>query len=210
MSQRRNQKPSPYRSPQTGYRESFNASYGRRPSKVDSRYKEEYGRFDRQFNDRDSYNEGEHYYDQDFGILGNDDADYRPDYNFEERANIGLSSMRSDFDYHDSEGAGPYRGIGPKGYRRSDDRINEDISDRLSDHSRIDAENIAVKVEGGEVYLRGSVPDRKTKRLAEDVCMRASGVSDVMNELRIQSKDNVHSFDQKNEKKDHQKKKANK
>ena len=43
--------------------------------------------------------------------------------------------------------AGGHRGHGPKGYRRSDERIRDDVSDRLSDDSWLDASDIEVKVE---------------------------------------------------------------
>ena len=39
----------------------------------------------------------------------------------------------------------PYRGRGPKGYRRSDERIKEDINDRLSE-GYLDATEIEVAV----------------------------------------------------------------
>src|SRR5690606_1350571 len=48
---------------------------------------------------------------------------------------------------------GQHRGKGPKGYTRSDERIVEDINDRLTDDSYVDAENIEVGVNGGEVVL---------------------------------------------------------
>jgi hypothetical protein len=39
----------------------------------------------------------------------------------------------------------------------------------------------------GEIVLRGSVPDRRTKRLAEDAIENLPGVKDVRNELRASS-----------------------
>ncbi len=50
-----------------------------------------------------------------------------------------------------------HRGRGPKGYLRSDSRINEDVHDRLTDHPRLDASDISVSVENGEVTLSGFV-----------------------------------------------------
>ena len=80
---------------------------------------------------------------------------------------------------------GPYAGIGPKGYKRSDDRILEDVSERLMEDGHIDAHDIDVEVQTGVVILKGSVPNRNMKRLAEDVSASALGVKDVQNQLRI-------------------------
>jgi osmotically-inducible protein OsmY len=75
-------------------------------------------------------------------------------------------------------------GRGPKGYQRSDSRILEDVCDRLT-YSEVDAENIEVRVEQGEVTLSGSVRERWDKRRAEDVVDDISGVRDVHNNIRV-------------------------
>ena len=80
---------------------------------------------------------------------------------------------------------GRFTGRGPKGYTRSDDRIKEDVSDRLEQHGEIDAWEIVVMVQNGEVTLEGTVSDRRTKRLAEDVAEESPGVKQVNNRLRI-------------------------
>jgi hypothetical protein len=78
-----------------------------------------------------------------------------------------------------------FAGRGPRGYQRSDDRIREDVSERLTQHPEIDATEIEVAVESGEVILRGMVDDRWAKRMAEDAVEGVSGVKDVRNELRV-------------------------
>jgi osmotically-inducible protein OsmY len=78
-----------------------------------------------------------------------------------------------------------YAGLGPKGYRRSDERIREDISDRLMASEWLDASEIEVDVSDGEVTLSGTVQDRSAKRLAEDIVEDVMGVREVMNQLRI-------------------------
>jgi hypothetical protein len=78
-----------------------------------------------------------------------------------------------------------YAGRGPKGYRRSDERIKEDVSDRLEQHHQIDATEVEVSVVGGTVTLSGTVPDRQMKRLTEDVVEGCPGVREVINQLRI-------------------------
>lgn len=84
-----------------------------------------------------------------------------------------------------SDNTGPHRGRGPQGYRRSDDRIHEEVCDLLEAHGAIDASDIDVKVENGEVTLEGTVSDRRTKRLAEAVAETVRGVEDVHNRLRM-------------------------
>lgn len=79
---------------------------------------------------------------------------------------------------------GRYTGMGPRGYRRSDERIREDVSDRLAEHGDLDASDIEVEVKDGEVTLTGTVESRMAKRLAEDLAESCSGVRDVMNQLK--------------------------
>ncbi|HEX8178809.1 MAG TPA: BON domain-containing protein [Pyrinomonadaceae bacterium] len=78
-----------------------------------------------------------------------------------------------------------HRGRGPRGYRRSDERIREDINDRLTDHPYIDASDLDVEVNAGEVTLTGAVESRQAKRLAEDIAETVSGVTNVENRLRV-------------------------
>lgn len=80
---------------------------------------------------------------------------------------------------------GPYTGRGPRGYRRSDDYIREDVCTHLTWHGDIDASDIEVRVQNGEVMLEGTVDSRQTKRLAEEVAESVPGVADVHNRLRI-------------------------
>lgn len=82
---------------------------------------------------------------------------------------------------------GQHRGRGPKNYTRSDERIEEDVNDRLSDDSWIDASEVEVTVDGGEVTLSGTVQTRQDKHRAEDLAEQCSGVKNVQNNLRVQS-----------------------
>lgn len=74
---------------------------------------------------------------------------------------------------------------GPRGYRRTDARILEDVNDRLADDPAIDASDIEVTVKDAEVTLSGHVTDRWEKRRAEDCAERVSGIAHVQNNLRI-------------------------
>jgi osmotically-inducible protein OsmY len=92
---------------------------------------------------------------------------------------------REDESYRWERETPQYRGTGPKGYRRSDDRIKEDINDRLTDDHRLDASGIEVSVEKTEVTLTGTVRDREGKRRAEYLAESVSGVTNVENRLRV-------------------------
>ncbi len=78
-----------------------------------------------------------------------------------------------------------HRGRGPKGYRRSDERIKEDVNDRLSDDYYLDASEVEVSVQNTEVTLTGTVNNRRDKRRAEDLAESVSGVTNVENRLRV-------------------------
>jgi len=79
---------------------------------------------------------------------------------------------------------GEFRGKGPKNYSRSDERIKDDINDRLSDDPFVDATDIEVTVSNGEVTLTGTVDSRSAKRRAEDLAEAVSGVKNVENRIR--------------------------
>lgn len=90
--------------------------------------------------------------------------------------------------------SGQHFGKGPKGYRRSDERIKEDVSERLQGDGDIDASEIEIQVKDGEVVLTGTVSDRQQKRAAEECAERISGVKDVDNRLKVKSgKDQAHA-----------------
>lgn len=80
---------------------------------------------------------------------------------------------------------GAHRGKGPRGYNRSDERIHEDINDRLSDDPFLDASDIEVSVNNREVTLSGKVDTRTSKRRAEDIVESVSGVTHIENRMRV-------------------------
>lgn len=82
-------------------------------------------------------------------------------------------------------GMGQFRGRGPRGYQRSDERIREDVCERLTDDPEIDASNLEVTVKNCEVTLSGTVSSREDKRRAEECAEEVSGVKDVHNTLRV-------------------------
>ncbi len=109
--------------------------------------------------------------------FGDDDAERRRD------RDMRAEDMRAG---DMQAGAQHHRGRGPKGYQRSDERILEDVNDRLTEDPHIDASEIDVSVSGREVTLNGTVNSRFEKRHAEDLAESVSGVTHVQNNLRIQ------------------------
>jgi osmotically-inducible protein OsmY len=110
---------------------------------------------------------------------------------FWDRASDEVSSWFGDDDAErrrrmDEQRGGVHRGRGPKGYTRSDERIREDVNDRLSDDPFVDASEIEVSVSSCEVTLSGTVDSREAKRRAEDIAEQVSGVRHVQNNLRVQ------------------------
>lgn len=81
--------------------------------------------------------------------------------------------------------SGEHRGKGPKNYQRSEERIREDVCDRLSEDDRVDASNIDIQIQNNEVILSGTVTTKEEKRRAEDLVERVSGVRHVENRLRV-------------------------
>jgi len=88
-------------------------------------------------------------------------------------------------DVASEERRGLFFGRGPKGYRRSDERIKEEISDRLMTHPDIDASDIDIAVANGVVTLTGTAEDRHEKRLAEYIAEDVVGIDDVENRLKV-------------------------
>ena len=82
-------------------------------------------------------------------------------------------------------GEGMHRGRGPQGYKRSDERINEDAHERLTEDPHLDASAIVVGVRDGEVTLSGTVDSRDAKHRAEHLVEPLSGVIHVQNNLRV-------------------------
>lgn len=86
---------------------------------------------------------------------------------------------------YEAQGLRSQRGRGPRGYRRSDERVLEDVNERLSDDPLLDASDIEVRCEDGRVTLEGQVEDRWMKHRAEDIADSVSGARDVDNRIRV-------------------------
>jgi len=78
------------------------------------------------------------------------------------------------------------RGKGPKGYRRADARILEDVCDRLTDADDVDATQLECTVENGEVALGGTVRTAAERRRAVEIAESVSGVLAVRGLVRVE------------------------
>ena len=94
---------------------------------------------------------------------------------------VGETSMRG----MTSTGERGHTGRGPMNYTRADHRIHEDVCDLLTEDDELDASEIDVRVERGEVTLTGHVANREMKRRAEEIADHVSGVRDIHHQLRI-------------------------
>ena len=81
---------------------------------------------------------------------------------------------------------GPYLGLGPQGYSRSDERIREDICDELTRRRDVDPRRVVVTVRNGEVTLEGTVDSLEMRRLVDDVASACTGVTQLHDRLRLE------------------------
>lgn len=110
------------------------------------------------------------------------------DRGFWDRASDEVSSWFGDDEARRRRERDEHRGRGPKGYTRSDERIREDVNDRLTDDGWLDASDIEIQVSSAEVTLTGHVNSRDEKRRAEDIVEAVSGVKHVQNNLRVKDR----------------------
>jgi hypothetical protein len=102
------------------------------------------------------------------------------------RGRVGGTSRGAAEEWRSAE-AGDFRGLGPRGWQRSDEQIRDEVCSRMADDPMLDASDIEVRVNQGEVTLEGSVTSRHARRLAEQVADSVSGVRDVNNALRVRT-----------------------
>ncbi len=95
------------------------------------------------------------------------------------------SDQRAEEKHGFMESVKNFFGVGPKGYKRSDERVREDVSEALAAHPGVDASEIEVTVKEGHVTLAGTVENRAMRRFAEEAVERVPGVVDVHIELSL-------------------------
>ena len=76
-------------------------------------------------------------------------------------------------------------GQGPQFHRRSDDKIHEEVWELLTTNADLDASEVEIHVEAGEVTLTGVVDSRDAKWLAEDLVTSVLGIREVNNRLKV-------------------------
>ena len=106
------------------------------------------------------------------------------------RSQYGMGGQyQSDLFNFSGRGAWPREGgnigKGPKGYKRSNERIHEEVCEALYRNQIVDASNIEVKVDDGVVTLSGTVASRYAKREVENCIENLSGIVDIRNELLL-------------------------
>lgn len=74
-----------------------------------------------------------------------------------------------------------------RAYQRTDERIRDDVCERLAHSNAVDPTEVAVEVRDGIVTLEGSVPQRAMRYALEDIAARCPGVVDVDNRVRVGS-----------------------
>jgi hyperosmotically inducible periplasmic protein len=84
-----------------------------------------------------------------------------------------------------SDDDGRFAGCGPRSYVRPDERIIDDICERLTRDPRVDASYIEVRSHRGEVTLGGSVGTWIETRWAGEIAADVYGVRHVQNDLRV-------------------------
>jgi hypothetical protein len=80
---------------------------------------------------------------------------------------------------------GPFAGVGPKHYARTDPRILEDVCNLLTAHGELDVADVDVHCRDGIIRLEGSAPDRRTRLMIGQVANSVLGVQRVSNELTV-------------------------
>jgi len=73
---------------------------------------------------------------------------------------------------------------------QSDERIDREITDHLTQHSYIDATEVVVTVKDGDVTLSGSVPDDDQSHYVEEIAQKVAGVKHIHNQLTIKKSQN--------------------
>ena len=71
------------------------------------------------------------------------------------------------------------------GERRPDERLQDDVTERLAAELRDAATQIQVTATDGEVTLAGTVDSTEDRRRAGDIAEGVAGVVSVLNNLRV-------------------------
>jgi hypothetical protein len=104
----------------------------------------------------------------------------------DERERVGADGLP---EYTDDESKRPRfnsgQGEESEAPARSDRSVGEDVCERLEAHPDIDARQISLNVENGEVTLAGRVSNAKIRSLVEEEARGVAGVRNVHNRLEL-------------------------
>lgn len=183
---------STYKDPQSSYRSHPQDESYARPNELN------YPREDRLQNDYDGrhpyhlYSERRDFPHSYSRVEGSRNYDRFPeDYNSRSNSSqsyAGPDSQQYQNDIYDHPNN---TGKGPKGWKRSDDRLKDEVCDMLERDAYVDASNLEVQVKDGVASLSGTVTDRRAKRRAEEIAEGIRGLKDVHNSLTVTSMGNA-------------------
>ncbi|MCY1272789.1 BON domain protein [compost metagenome] len=119
------------------------------------------------------------------------ETDYREDYRDDDQEdhgvlyNLGRRIGEAVGDLFGTDQREPERKAGPRGYQRSDERIRDQICERLTYARGVDVSDVSVDVSNGVVSLTGTVCERGQKYYIEDLADGTYGVKEVNNDIRV-------------------------
>ena len=125
----------------------------------------------------------DHYQDDQFSR--DYDPTYEDEYGMRHPYEHGGQLNRWSDDIRSESSHESHFGKGPKGYKRSPERIREEACELLARDWDLDASDIEVLIEGNCLVLKGEVSSRKDKRHAEALVENIMGVDDVINQIKI-------------------------
>ncbi|MBY4896983.1 BON domain-containing protein [Cupriavidus sp. AU9028] len=79
----------------------------------------------------------------------------------------------------------PRARVAPKGYRRTDERICDEVCERLAHARGLDVSEVTVDVGSAIVTLGGTIRDRQAKYRVEEIAAEVAGVDEVINNIRV-------------------------
>ena len=185
---------------QNYYRRNHEFGNGGYPSRYDQRNEDSSGyndldneAYENQTGKYENYG-GEGYYGNDYGGAANKGRDYEQNAGYRESYNRLTTGgwpesdesrrRREELEHRNLPAGVTHRGKGPRSYQRSDERIREDIEDILMEDPYVDASDIEVEVQNGEVILKGMVENKLAKRRVETLVDAVAGVKQTENRLR--------------------------
>lgn len=101
---------------------------------------------------------------------------------------LGRSDAGTYWNYNANHRTPNFSGRGPRGYKRSDESLLDQVCLALERTPSVDASDLEVYVEDGCAYLKGSLPTRGMRYLAEDLVDSIPGIVDVFTQIKIKER----------------------